>query len=393
MTLSPDARAQRITARAEQDRLNAESAVRVERERLTLDRQRQIAREQAKRERRHSRQQQRTAVAKRINKLVPTVGRRVMIVGPIVAPMSVAWVGQIQFATGSLGWPIYAALLFAAAWELTTTFAGWMYHQARQDGDRGTLFRFATWLFAASAGAMNYWHALDGNQITHPTPKAVSYGAMSLVGIALWELYASLIHRKHLRERGLLPSPRPRFGAARWVRYPKVTWRAWSLSIHDQIDTVEEAWSAALGRTTSTPMASSHPAGVVHTIPEPMAPDHADQMVRVMDAAVVRTTLRPPVEATPEARSAAMDQTTAEATPETTPRAGRRTTVKGGSKAKRRTREQLRKQIEAEIAAIVEDGGEIQVKPIADKLRANRTTVRQLLDEMHIRPIRREATG
>jgi hypothetical protein len=120
-----------------------------------------------------------------------------------------------------------------------------MTQQARQDGDRGTLFRAATWLFASTAGAMNYWHALDGNQITHPTPKAVSFGVMSLVGIGLWELYSSLIHRKELRRRGALPPARPRFGVARWVRYPGRAWDAWSVSIRDGLTTVEEAWTVA----------------------------------------------------------------------------------------------------------------------------------------------------
>lgn len=59
----------------------------------------------------------------------------------------------------------------------------------------------------------------------------------------------------------------------------------------------------------------------------------------------------------------------------------------------RRTREQLRTQVQTEVAELALLGGEIQVKPLADKLRANRTTIRQLLDEMNVRPIRREATG
>ena len=255
-----DRRAARIRVTAEQDRLTraagiehaarqSELDIARRREELALQKERRAAEQQAKRERRYARQQTRRQISARIGKLLPTVGRRVMICGPILAPMTVAWIGQIGFATGTLGWPFLGALVFAAAWELTTAFAGWMYHQARKDGDRGALFRVATWLFAASAGGMNYWHALNGASIYKPTPKAVSYGAMSLVGIALWELYSSLIHRKHLREEGIVASARPRFGVARWARYTRLTWTAWSLSVRYGIRTVDEAWSAAVAET------------------------------------------------------------------------------------------------------------------------------------------------
>ena len=264
-----DRKATRIQVSAEQARITEETRVRLshEREQLRLQRERQKlildeekkqtrANEQAKR--RIRRQHARQKLAKKIQALMPTVGRRVMITGPILAPMAVAWIGQIGFAHDKLGWPLLGALIFAAAWELTTAFTGWMYHQARKDGDRGALFRFATWLFACSAGAMNYWHAcpvvterLNAQTIRQhinldPNPKAVSYGAMSLVGIALWELYSSLIHRKHLRAKGKVAEARPRFGILRWLRFPRITWHAWSLAVRYGIRTVDEAWTAAV---------------------------------------------------------------------------------------------------------------------------------------------------
>lgn len=149
---------------------------------------------------------------------------------------------------------------------------------------------------------------------------------------------------------------------------------------------------------TATPMAPGHPAKVdrptAELAPASMTPDHSEQMVRTINDTVVRTTDEPPAESTP----APMVQITAEPTGEATPKSTRRTTAKGGSKGgskpKRRTRDQLRKEVEREVAEIAANGGEIQVKPIADKLRASRTTVRELLDEMNIRPmVRREATA
>jgi hypothetical protein len=219
------------------------------REELALQREQRLIKAQEKRERKAARGKARTDRRAQLRKLTPIVGRRFMIVGPISAPMAVAWVGQIQFAMDTLKWWLVFALVFAASWELSTAFVGWMYHQARKAGDSGLLFRVATWVFAASAGAMNYWHASPViNDKIHlaPTPKAVSYGAMSLVGIALWELYSSLTARQELRRRGIVPEARPRFGVARWMRYPGITWTAWSLTIRYGITTTAEAWSAAV---------------------------------------------------------------------------------------------------------------------------------------------------
>jgi hypothetical protein len=256
--VNTDKRATRIQVSAEEARRTEEARVKLkheqeqlklqrERQKLFLEEEKQQARENARRKRQIQRQHARQKLARRIEALMPTLGRRMLITVPIVAPMTVAWIGQISFAMETLGWMFIGALIFAAAWELTTAFAGWMYHQARKAGDRGTLFRVATWVFATSAGAMNYWHALGaGASIWKPTPKAVSYGAMSLVGIALWELYSSLIHRKHLRAAGKVSSARPRFGILRWLRFSRITWTAWSLSVRYGIQTVDAAWSQAV---------------------------------------------------------------------------------------------------------------------------------------------------
>ncbi|GGZ89791.1 hypothetical protein GCM10010371_57090 [Streptomyces subrutilus] len=204
------------------------------------------------------------AVADRMKEFVRVNAERLMVVGPITAPMAVAWTGQAGFAEDILGWVVPFTILFAAAWELSTAFVGWMYHQARQSGDAGTLYRVSTWIFALGAAAMNYWHAsgepVPGSriwdakaevwteQITywHFTPKAVAFAAMSIVGMVLWELYASLIHRRKLREDGRVAKARPSIGAVRWFRYPVHSFTAWSLAITDaRLTTLDRAWTAA----------------------------------------------------------------------------------------------------------------------------------------------------
>lgn len=255
-----DRKVARINAAAEQRRQDsaaaeelraqrAAAALEERRAKLELKREQKALKAQEKDECRAARRQVRAKAAAKVRTAVPVVGRRVMIAGPILAPMAVAWIGQIGFALNILHWIPAGAVVFAASWELTTMFCGWMYHEARKAGDHGTLFRIATWMSASGAAAMNYWHncpVVHGHIKLAPTPKAVAYGAMSLVGIALWELYCALVHRKALRERGVIPPARPRFGVARWLRYTRVTWWAWSLTIRHGYTTTEQAWAAAV---------------------------------------------------------------------------------------------------------------------------------------------------
>ncbi|MEU1628245.1 hypothetical protein ABZ746_23515 [Streptomyces sp. NPDC020096] len=176
--------------------------------------------------------------------LVKNQARRVLVAGPIAAPMAVAWWSQMDYAKAAFGWWTIFAIGFAAAWELTTAFTGWMYHQARRQGDSGTIYRIMTWVFAAGAAAMNYAHHCGPGG--KPTQAAVAFATMSVVGMVLWELYAALVHRTYLREQGLVSQPRPRIGLIRWVRYPVRSWTAWSLTIIDgSLTTLESAWSAA----------------------------------------------------------------------------------------------------------------------------------------------------
>ncbi|MFE9137834.1 hypothetical protein [Streptomyces sp. NPDC007355] len=179
-----------------------------------------------------------------VREMVRNQARRGLVAGPILAPMAVAWWSQTDYAKEAFGWWTVFALGFAAAWELTTAFTGWMYHQARQQGDAGTIYRIMTWVFAAGAAAMNYAHHCGPGG--RPTQASVAFATMSVVGMVLWELYASLVHRQYLREQGLVSRARPKIGLIRWVRFPVRSWTAWSLTIDNAaLSTLERAWNAA----------------------------------------------------------------------------------------------------------------------------------------------------
>ena len=188
------------------------------------------------------RAKQRAARIKRYKQNGATALRHAMVIGPIVAPMTVAWTGQSGFATGVLGWNFLASLLYAAAYELTTVFSAWMYHEARKDGDKGWEYRLATWAFAAGAGLQQWWHYSDN---WSATPRSVTYSTMTAIGVIVWELYARLIHRRALRGSGKLTGARPAIGLARWFRYPRISWTAWSIAVRRNFTSFEEMWTTA----------------------------------------------------------------------------------------------------------------------------------------------------
>jgi hypothetical protein len=166
-------------------------------------------------------------------------GRTAMIVGPITAPMSIAWTGQIGFAQGILKWPFAGGVMYAAAYELSIIFCAWMYHEARKDGDSGAYYRALTWMFAIANGVQQWWHWADDWKAT---PRSVTYSIMTAVGILIWEAYAKLIHRRKLRADGRISNPRPRINLVRWLRYPRISFTAWSGSIRHSFSEFNEMW-------------------------------------------------------------------------------------------------------------------------------------------------------
>lgn len=169
-------------------------------------------------------------------------GRTAMIVGPITAPMSIAWTGQIGFAQGILKWPFAGGVMYAAAYELSIIFCAWMYHEARKDGDSGTYYRLLTWMFAIANGVQQWWHWADDWKAT---PRSVTYSIMTAVGILIWEAYAKLIHRRKLRADGKISNARPRINLVRWMRYPRISFTAWSGSIRHGFDDFNDMWTWA----------------------------------------------------------------------------------------------------------------------------------------------------
>lgn len=183
----------------------------------------------------------------RLTKLASAT-RVALISGPILAPMAVAWTGQAGFAMKVIGWSFPAAIVYAAAYELTTAFCGWMYHEARKDGDTGIEYRAATWAFAFGSATQQWWHYSDQ---WSATPRSVTFSSMTIIGLIVWELYARLVHRRKLRDSKMRSKPLPRLGLVRWARFPRLSWSAWSEMVRTGDRDLDHAWSVVESRRTS----------------------------------------------------------------------------------------------------------------------------------------------
>jgi hypothetical protein len=237
-----DKKIQRLQAKAAEKRTDRHDAVQTWTEKRQARREDRAAGHAERRQRAAERRADRAEAATRAKARTAQFAKRILVTGPILAPMAVAWTGQSQFAVRILGWGFAASILYAAAYELTTAYWAWLYHEARTDGDSGWEYRLATWVFAIGAAVQQWWHY---SHHWNPTPRSVTYSLMSAVGVLLWEGYARLIHRRKLRAEGKLPPARPRIGPARWVRYPVRSWTAWSLITLEGHRTLDAAWTAA----------------------------------------------------------------------------------------------------------------------------------------------------
>ncbi len=331
---APDRRTQRKVARSEQERLTADADLdrrnraallnlELRERRAEAERRRRKADQREKTSRREARKARRDGRRARLRTAIPVWADRALFIGPIVFPMAVAWVGQIQFARDVMGWPLAGAVVFAAGFELSTAYVARLDWLARAGGDNTALFRIATWLFAAGAAVMNYWHAADPG--FHPNGEAVSYSTMSITGVILWELLSIYRHRGILRAEGKLPPRRPRFGAARRIWFPRVTHLATLLVVRDGHTTTEDAWNAALAQvaehgTVRNAIAVLRGKKLTTTTPEKIAAvAGADETARpqtpAKDGVETRLDKRPGRVRTMINRLVRRDDTTPEATP------------------------------------------------------------------------------
>lgn len=236
-----DRRATRILATAEADRIRAHTEqVRTD----TAERwrhQHAEAREQRASARRAARARTWTRRWSGVRAAAGVVVRSAPALAGVaacVAPTAIATRGQYEFGVEVMRLGAMAVLvpvmLEGAAWMLA-----WQRYQAVAAGDPATRLTVGVWALAGAAAGLNFWHGATG--LGGSVQVGVTYGVASVVGFGLVELLAR--HRAGATPRAQQRRARRRLALARAVRFPRVSWAAWSRRVaHGAATDPEQVW-------------------------------------------------------------------------------------------------------------------------------------------------------
>ena len=179
----------------------------------------------------------------------------IVLLGVEAVIVAESWRGLTGFAhligiTGRAAWGVPVTLdgvsLVAALTALRAELAG----------EASGIYRATLFAFTAASAAANWWHGTRQGGIE----AALYLGGMSIAVTVVFALVLRQIRHEDRRKAGRVTAPLPSFSAAHWLRYPRLTWKAWSLAIRDGHDSPRTAIEAALGRAPVTPRAAL-PAG------------------------------------------------------------------------------------------------------------------------------------
>lgn len=114
--------------------------------------------------------------------------------------------------------------------------------RAELAGESSAIYRAALFAFTGASAVANWWHGRHADG----TPAALYYGGMSLAVAVMFVLVLRQLRAEDRRRAGLVAERLPKFSAPLWLRYPKLTGRAWSLAVLRGYRTPREAVNAAL---------------------------------------------------------------------------------------------------------------------------------------------------
>lgn len=182
--------------------------------------------------------------------------------GVIVAE---SWRGLTGFAqligiTGPWAWGVPVTL------DGVSLVAALVALRAELAGESSGIYRATLFVFTAASAAANWWHG----QHQGGTNGALYLGGMSLAVAWVFSLSLRQIRHEDRRRAGRVTSQLPRFSAAHWLRFPGLTFGAWSLAIRDGHPTARAALDAAIE--------AKAPPVVVDVLPEIPADDELAAM-------------------------------------------------------------------------------------------------------------------
>jgi hypothetical protein len=103
------------------------------------------------------------------------------------------------------------------------------------------LYRLTLVAFTAASAAANAWHGMKAGGLE----AALYLGGMSLAVTWLFMLSLRQIRTADRRAAGMVTERLPHFSGWHWARYPRRTFRGWSLAIRDGHETARAALDAA----------------------------------------------------------------------------------------------------------------------------------------------------
>ncbi len=137
-----------------------------------------------------------------------------------------------------------------AAWGVPVTLDGvslvaaLVALRAELAGEASGIYRATLFAFTSASAAANWWHGHHAGG----TESALYLGGMSLAVAWVFALALRQIRREDRRQAGRVTGHLPKFSAAHWLRFPGLTWRAWSLAVRDGHATARAALDAAADR-------------------------------------------------------------------------------------------------------------------------------------------------
>jgi hypothetical protein len=229
--------AARDQAAAEQQRLHNQSlALGLAQQRADLIEQARDRQDQRDRERREERRDQRAKTWAAIKAGTPARLVSALWAAVIVAPLTLAWNAQLQFAENTLHISTHFSWLFPLAVEAGAWVCAFeAYLRSRRGDSAGSLPRWM-WVLAGVAATINAVHGAVDDGLG----AGLALGALSVLGVLLHHI------RQHLDAATAagIDSATLKRRMARRVAHPLLSIRAWSIRARAEM-TVDQAWTAA----------------------------------------------------------------------------------------------------------------------------------------------------
>lgn len=161
---------------------------------------------------------------------------------PIVLVNTLAVIGQCQWAATHLHWGRPGQALFAGALETTALAVMYLAHTALIEGDSAWRQKVFAYGIAGGSASVN-WQ--EHSNAWHPTPPAFVFAGASLLSPILWATYSRFAARVVMREAGLIDRRAAKFSFARWLMFPRRTFKALRYSVWFSVQSPAKAIAAS----------------------------------------------------------------------------------------------------------------------------------------------------